>query len=199
VKANEKLRRSGDAILKERYEFLKSLRAHGEVCTRDVTPIWNVLSDLSRTGLVENGSITLHPVYGFFYLKGQSLKGLASNWCKREPGKDAPFARIFGGDEHGQGTVEFLDAWPTAWPELRVMDSAVHFADYYKGAGPPHDSSAPDTHCFLAAGPTKFVLALKAAPHACAGDVETAMDWLVNALSDDGYGAKTGSAFGYME
>lgn len=37
---------------------------------------------LSRSGALENAGIALHPVYGFVYLPGSGLKGLARAWAE---------------------------------------------------------------------------------------------------------------------
>jgi CRISPR-associated protein Cmr6 len=115
---------------------------------------------LSRATALENGGIALHPIYGFAYLPGSGLKGLARAWTERiwleaqpQTERDIAIRRIrevFGyapnsergkswiseeivRDPHGSaGAVVFHDAWPTRWPKLIVDVVGVHHPKYYQ-------------------------------------------------------------------
>ena len=54
---------------------------------------------LSRSGALENAGIALHPVYGFVYLPGSGIKGLARAWAETvwasaQPHKEAAWRQI---------------------------------------------------------------------------------------------------------
>ena len=54
---------------------------------------------LSRSGALENAGIALHPVYGFVYLPGSGIKGLARAWAETvwasaQPDKEAAWRQI---------------------------------------------------------------------------------------------------------
>jgi CRISPR-associated protein Cmr6 len=115
---------------------------------------------LSRATALENAGIALHPLYGFAYLPGSGLKGLARGWTERvwleaQPDRDAAVREIrevFGyapnsergkiwippeivRDPHGSaGGVAFHDAWPVKWPALFIDIVSVHHAEYYREA-----------------------------------------------------------------
>ncbi|HEY1259908.1 MAG TPA: type III-B CRISPR module RAMP protein Cmr6 [Stellaceae bacterium] len=117
---------------------------------------------LSRATALENAGIALHPIYGFAYLPGSGLKGLARAWAERiwleaqpQPKRDMATRRIrevFGyapnsergktwiseeiaRDPHGSaGALVFHDAWPTRWPKLTVDIVGVHHPNYYQAS-----------------------------------------------------------------
>jgi CRISPR-associated protein Cmr6 len=129
--------------------------------------IWNGRSSgpltlhLSRATALENAGIALHPIYGFAYLLGSGLKGLARAWAERiwleappqkddrktairlirdvfgyapnsEGGKDWIPEEI-GRDPGGSaGAVVFHDGWPMRWPKLIVDVVGVHHPKYYQ-------------------------------------------------------------------
>jgi CRISPR-associated protein Cmr6 len=113
---------------------------------------------LSRAAALENAGIALHPLYGFAYLPGSGLKGLARGWAERvwletqpqrseavqrireifgyaphsEDGKPWIPASIAQAEKSGAGAVVFHDAWPCRWPTLFVDVVAVHHPKYYQ-------------------------------------------------------------------
>jgi CRISPR-associated protein Cmr6 len=116
---------------------------------------------LSRATALENAGISLHPIYGFAYMPGSGLKGLARAWAERiwleaPPQRDdrdqavRQIRKIFGyapnsecgkswipeeiaRDTHSSaGAVVFHDAWPCRWPQLMVDVVGVHHRDYYQ-------------------------------------------------------------------
>jgi CRISPR-associated protein Cmr6 len=135
---------------------------------------------LSRATALENAGIALHPLYGFAYLPGSGLKGLARAWSERvwleaqaqreeaigkireifgyaprsEDGKSWIPASIAKDDSSSAGAVVFHDAWPCRWPTLVVDVAAVHHPDYYQAGEekvpPPGDWEDPNPVCFLA-------------------------------------------------
>ena len=115
---------------------------------------------LSRATALENAGISLHPLYGFAYLPGSGLKGLARAWAERvwleaqpEPDRERAVREIrevFGYAPHSEdgkpwipppirkeednsaGAVVFHDAWPCRWPRLFVDVVTVHHREYYR-------------------------------------------------------------------
>ncbi len=183
--------------------------------------LWRLAAHLSRASTLENGALCLHPLYGFPYLPGTGLKGLARAWAEtlaaeeeQRPEDVLPPAsehreRIFGASaEHGgAGTVLFLEAWPTRLPRLEVDIVNSHHKDYYAHRGhegghdyPPGDWEPPNPTYFLAvASGTTFRFAV--APResrVCSKDVATARYWLQQGLQDLGAGAKTAAGYGYF-
>jgi len=113
---------------------------------------------LSRATALESAGIALHPIYGFAYLPGSGLKGLARAWAERvwleaQPDRNAAVRQIrqvFGyapNSERGKswipeeivrdpggsaGSVIFHDAWPRRWPQLVVDVVGLHHPKYYQ-------------------------------------------------------------------
>ena len=138
---------------------------------------------LSRATALENAGIALYPLYGFAYLPGSGLKGLARGWAERvwleaqpqrleavqrireifgyaphsEDGKPWIPSSIQKEDKSGAGAVVFHDAWPCRWPTLFVDVVAVHHPKYYQAVEdqvpPPGDWEDPKPVCFLAVTP----------------------------------------------
>ncbi|MGD9496499.1 MAG: type III-B CRISPR module RAMP protein Cmr6 [Armatimonadota bacterium] len=172
--------------------------------------IWRLAMHLSRATAVENASLCLHPVYGFPYLPGTGLKGLASTWAKLHgPGDNsAEFRRIFG-TQGGTGSVLFLEAWPAAISsdvngltiEVDIVNS--HHPEYYRNRGidaPPGDWESPNPVYFLAVAPNvtfRFAVA-KTRPDTDPADIDQAKAWLISGLTELGFGAKTAAGYGYF-
>lgn len=121
---------------------------------------------LSRASALENAGICLHPLYGFAYLPGSGLKGMArayaeTVWFPTQSDQTTAWRQIeavFGwapSSDRGKdwkpqvipyrakednacvGAIVFHDAWPTAWPALIVDIVNNHHPDYYQ-----HDDDA---------------------------------------------------------
>lgn len=145
---------------------------------------------LARASALENAGICLHPVYGFVYLPGSGLKGMArayaeTVWFKTQPDPAVAWADIeavFGwaphsddrkpwkpgvipkhgkGDAAQAGSVVFHDAWPKEWPSLQLDIVNNHHTKYYQGTDAPGDWEDPSMVSFLAIGPkNSFCFAL---------------------------------------
>jgi CRISPR-associated protein Cmr6 len=115
---------------------------------------------VSRASALENAGICLHPIYGFAYLPGSGLKGMAHAyacevWLASQPSSERESAwkticAVFGTapspwlrdltqrlqveipKEARAGAVVFHDAWPTKWPKLIVDIVNCHHGDYYQ-------------------------------------------------------------------
>jgi len=176
----------------------------GEKCAWSQTTVWHMALHLSRAIALENASLCLHPVYGFPFIPGTGLKGLArssAQLCDGRNDRDRDLLRIFG-KLGGTGSVVFLDAWPAEWPEIKVDIVNNHHKDYYssKGETPPGDWESPNPVYFLVVAPgVKFKFAVVATtPRTSDDDLDMARDWLQSGLQDLGAGAKTAAGYGYF-
>lgn len=126
---------------------------------------------LSRASALENAGICLHSLYGFAYLPGSGLKGMArayaeTVWLASQSDKSQAWRMIedvFGwapgsdkgkdwkpdgipdrtkGDNTHVGNIVFHDAWPTEWPRMIVDIVNNHHPDYYS-AGPTDNDRPP--------------------------------------------------------
>ncbi|MBB4266678.1 type III-B CRISPR module RAMP protein Cmr6 [Roseospira visakhapatnamensis] len=163
---------------------------------------------LSRASALENAGICLHPLYGFAYLPGSGLKGMARAWAETNGASQKEIHAVFGRVPEGKadskgaaGAVVFHDAWPTEWPTLIPDIVNNHHRDYYEdkaGKVPPGDWMGPVLVQFLAVAPgTPFLFAV--GPRSEGTDpalVTKAVEWLTHALALRGAGAKTNAGYG---
>jgi CRISPR-associated protein Cmr6 len=179
-KLTETLRNDGATMLKEarvrREENLAALAADKWAFTAETTGPFTL--HLARVAVLENAGIYLHPAYGFPYIPGAALKGMAHAyacevWLPMRSERQAAWKRIcdvFGwapspwlrelADKHKvvapegecSGSVVFHDAWPLEWPTLICDILNNHHPKYYAGEGnnPPGDWEDPNPVYFLA-------------------------------------------------
>ncbi|MBI2190382.1 MAG: type III-B CRISPR module RAMP protein Cmr6 [Planctomycetes bacterium] len=140
-------------LLKRRSDMLDALAAN-RFLARTSGPL---TLHLARASALENAGISLHPLYGFTYIPGSGLKGMArafaeTVWKPTQP--DKSFAQdkieqVFG-NQPGEprqefqraGFIIFHDAWPESWPRLLVDIVNCHHPKYY-GAKPDDNENAP--------------------------------------------------------
>lgn len=166
---------------------------------------------LSRAGSFENAGICLHPIYGFVYLPGTGIKGMARAFAETvahagDADVEAIFGKISSKDEDSaSGGVVFLDAWPTKWPRLVVDIVNNHHPKYYQGdddQNPPDDFEDPNPVSFLAvaAGTEfEFAVALRQPESGAQRLLVLAREWLDGALTLLGAGAKTNAGYGRFQ
>jgi CRISPR-associated protein Cmr6 len=160
---------------------------------------------LARAGSFENAGICLHAVYGFAYLPGSGLKGLARSYARNVAhARTKDIGDVFGKDtsreEDGSaGAIVFYDALPVKWPKLIVDIVNNHHGDYYERASPPGDWEDPVPVNFLAveAG-TEFEFCLGARRGTTDPErlLALARGWVDGALLWLGAGAKTNAGYG---
>jgi len=179
---------------------------------------------LSQSGVLENAGISLHRLYGFVFLPGTGLKGMARAWAETawapvQADPQAAWRRIeeaFGwstnsegwksgwrpGDiDHPEGSAAgrlvFHDAWPLAWPALEIDIANIHHSQYYAGQDEPGDWDTPTLVTFLiVARGTAFDFPISDRLGRSDGLLELAREWLSAALVFEGAGAKTASGYG---
>lgn len=147
------------ASLRERRErALGSLPGSNTFCCETIGPL---TLHLSRASALENAGICLHPLYGFAYLPGSGLKGMARAYAETVwfPTQDNPqrawqqIEDVFGwapssdrgkdwkpqdiphrttDDNARVGSIVFHDAWPTTCPKLNVDIVNNHHPEYYQ-------------------------------------------------------------------
>ncbi len=199
-------------LLARRDDTLQSLKAQ----RLRMTTRGSLTLHLSRSGALENAGIALHPVYGFVYLPGSGLKGLARAWAETvwAPAQhqiEEAFGWSPGSERHktwrpselelrkdaAAGRLVFHDAWPVRWPRLIVDVINNHHDKYYKGQDDPGDWEDPTLVYFLAVGGgEEFEFAISDRRPANDGLLEEACGWLKEALITEGAGAKTAAGYG---
>ncbi|NLF69584.1 MAG: type III-B CRISPR module RAMP protein Cmr6 [Candidatus Anammoximicrobium sp.] len=184
---------------------------------------------LARASALENAGICLHPIYGFVYLPGTGLKGMAHAYAcevwlpaQGESGRDQAWlqiVKVFGWapspglrelakrwqvkvpDDAQAGEIVFHDAWPEGWPRLAVDILNNHHTSYYQDGEPAGDWDAPVPVYFLAVPPGQtFSFALgKRRTDVPDESQDLARQWLMGALLHEGAGAKTATGYGCFQ
>lgn len=164
---------------------------------------------LARASALENAGICLHPIYGFVFLPGSGLKGMARAYATTVAGADheqitAVFGNKPGEPESAQqraGGIVFHDAWPTAWPRLVTDILNNHHVSYYRDGKPPGDWDAPVPVNFLAVPENVgFLFAVSKRRDDLPDELlQLARQWLLGALTHAGAGAKTAAGYGSFQ
>lgn len=166
---------------------------------------------LSRAGSFENAGICLHPTYGFVYLPGTGMKGMARAFAETVAHAEvAEIEAVFGNtaskeEDSAAGAVVFHEAWPVAWPRLVVDIVNNHHPKYYQGnddRDSPDDFEDPNPVSFLAvaAGAKfEFAVGLRQRESADPRLLGLAREWLDGALTLLGAGAKTNAGYGRFQ
>lgn len=160
---------------------------------------------LSRSNALENAGLCLHPMYGFAFLPGSGLKGMARAFAVQQKWAPDRVLKIFGNgvgepksDLQNAGGVVFHDAWPTSLPRLKIEIVNNHHPDYYAGNDAPGDWESPNPVYFLAVDTgVEFEFALS--PRRSDFDMsllDDAQYLLQMALTHNGAGAKTHAGYG---
>ena len=162
---------------------------------------------LGGTSVIETG-MTLHPLYGFPYLPGSGLKGLARAYAEiavdPKPSGDE-LRDVFGSEDkdphnvanNRQGKVFFMDGLPNQFPKLELDIMNPHYGEYYRGEKPPADYLNPVPVSFLAvAAEEKFSFAVYSKD---ANLLAKAKEWLIGGLTELGAGGKTNVGYGYFK
>lgn len=180
-------------------------------------------------GILENAGMCLHPHFGYPYIPGSAVKGIARHaaWCEwheaKEPEKECiakDIACVFGYptndkgldaylEERGcdakrGGCISFWAAEPDGKAGLVTDIVNCHHMKYYgSDDNPPAvatDDEAPNPQFFPAVEKDgTFVFTL--VPVRDAGETELALakKWLIRAITENGVGAKTSAGYGWFE
>ncbi len=162
-----------------------------------------VLCGLGEQFPGENG-LSLLPPWGFPYLPGASLKGVARAWATAQLGNGLPgdLQALFGtgGADGEAGVVDFLDAWIAPLQDVPPFLAEVltpHHQGYYtdkEHQTAPTGFDGPVPVRFLAAQGV-FRVVLEGPSEAW---LDLAMEVLTRALAEHGIGAKTRTGYGRL-
>jgi len=173
---------------------------------------WRLIIGLGGESVYET-SMTLHHIYGIPYIPGQAVKGIVRNSIITElfdnedqALENLGFCKIFGSQKN-KGQMIFFDAFPTAKPRIKPDIMNVHYPDYYGSKKlPPADYQNPNPIPFLTVEKTEFEFIIGIKDNKIVGTGElnekslnTAKNWLKEALKNHGIGAKTAVGYGYFE
>jgi CRISPR-associated protein Cmr6 len=161
-------------------------------------------------------SLRFHSTYGFPYIPGSALKGLASSyahnvWACPDRGGDVGFGidgknyEVLFGSQKTSGLIIFHDAWlmPNSLLQAMQLDIlTVHYPEYYRGkAADRHDieTDEPNPIPFVSIQGS-FLLAISAIveQEAARPWVRLARELLLEALAEWGVGAKTSAGYGRL-
>lgn len=175
----------------------------------DVEPIpfqtdWRFVSGLGSGHPYETGFVW-HRTLGVPYLPGSSVKGLIRAWAEQWTDTWNEFEHLFGNMDK-TGTLIVFDAIPVVAPTLKVDIMNPHYGDYYskkrdtnQNLIPPADYLSPKPVFFLTvAEKTKFAFALAPRRLNNKSDLTKGSDFLTEALTHLGAGAKTAVGYGRM-
>lgn len=200
------------AFLDRQMQMIRSLEEHGyKTAIFGKRAEARILSGLGGAHPMEVG-FAFHPLYGFPYLPGSGLKGVARAWAELTGQPADKIKLVFGSEskderqakEHQQGDVIFLDAYAIAPPRLEVDILNPHFPDYYRDPknNLPTEWQSPNPVNFLTIGVGRdekdkpiFQFALAARSSAA---LQLAQEWLERGLEQLGFGGKTASGYGYF-
>lgn len=173
-----------------------------------------LIAGLGYDGPLEIG-MTLHPLHGFPYLPGTTVKGVARTWARESllsQGKttEDEIRAVFGSQADAdsrdamKGHVTFFDALPvfengSPAENTSVLDVDIltpHQTPYYSGNELHGDWHQPTPVPFLTVAPgVAFRFALSAQDEDL---LKTARSWLLGALTMIGAGGKSRSGYGYF-
>ena len=209
-------------LLTRREAALKELGLYCE--SREMTVDWRLVIGLGGAAVYET-DITLHHVYGIPYLPGSAVKGVTRSRVvaelfgnevgdkQRGALADPGFCLVFGSPEKSvagarRGVVRFFDAFPVTAPTLCLDVMNPHYGPYYTGEQPPADYHNPVPIPFLTVEKTSFMIWVGVEEKentAVAGGVfdgktplAVAVEWMEQAMREQGIGAKTSVGYGYI-
>ncbi|NPV10607.1 MAG: type III-B CRISPR module RAMP protein Cmr6 [Ignavibacteria bacterium] len=164
---------------------------------------WRLVIGLGASHPQET-SMTLHHIYGIPFIPGSAVKGVTRHWIiynkfnqdEKNAEKDEKFIDIFGSQEQA-GNIIFFDAFPIRKIKLQIDIMNPHYPDYYSNETAPADWQNPVPIKFLTIKNTQFLFIL-ASKKNNKDYLQTARDWLKEALENFGVGAKTSIGYGYF-
>jgi len=201
---------SYNAFLDRQKKMVQALAEHGyKIIIFGKRAESRILSGLGGAHPMEVG-FAFHPLYGFPYLPGSGLKGLARAWAELNGQDRDSIKKIFGSEnkdkpeEPMQGDVVFFDAYSVLPPQLEVDIMNPHFSEYYRDPKNnfPTEWQNPNPVYFLTIGVGKkederpvFKFALAARSDEA---LQLAQEWLERGLENLGFGGKKSSGYGYF-
>lgn len=207
-------------------EFLQKQKKQAELITPN-PKCWSQATDgrlvvgLGGTSVYET-SMTLHHIYGIPYIPASSIKGVLRSWilincfdgmndpnAEERAMKDNVFAGIFGTDDNAsdskahRGNLIFFDAFPIKAPTIEADIMTPHYSKWYSEGEAPSDTQklTPIPFLTVAEGTEfQFIVGKKGNKGLLNKPFrdKTIIEWLKEALSEHGIGAKTAVGYGYF-
>jgi CRISPR-associated protein Cmr6 len=142
-------------------------------------------------GVLENAGLCLHKFFNYPMIPGSALKGVTRHYARQINANDDVLQRIFGDDTKdgdNSGTIVFLAAVPADKNWELVLDILTPHKD---------DFHNPIPIPFIAVEKGAiFQFALKKTSRGTEEDLKIAVQWLKEALVENGIGGKTTSGYG---
>lgn len=191
---------------------------------------WRMVVGLGHESVYET-AITLHHIYGFPYIPASSIKGVLRSWIitqcfDKEAGNntidlagaeeralnDKGFVVLFGNTET-QGSITFLDAYPTQSPNIEPDVMNPHYGPYYgkkeklngdKEAPVDYHNPVPIPFLTVVNTPFQFIFGTQSTQTIETGkfagktNLAIIQKWLPQALMEHGIGAKTAVGYGML-
>lgn len=197
-------------ISKKQDNIINTISKNNNIEKIDLITQGRLIIGLGSESVYET-AITLHHIYGIPYIPSSSIKGVLRNYiimnefenleCKAL--KEKWFCDIFGSDKdrvdkESRGKIIFFDSFPIDKIELDFDIVNPHYTDYYSGKKNPTDDMKPVPIPFITvASDTKFrfIIASKEENRELLTNVKA---FLIEALENQGIGAKTSVGYGYM-
>jgi len=149
---------------------------------------------------IEVGFLWNHTL-GIPYIAGSSIKGIVKNWADNWSQEDN-IKSIFGSNlddvkENQVGSVIFFDALPYGRINLKTDIMTPHYTSYYSNNKCPGDWSNPIPIPFLTVDKNqRFIFFVAPRTKNDIKDCSKVIEWLDEALTTLGAGAKTATGYG---
>lgn len=195
-----------------RRQYARQQARYDVTCeTRSLTLQSRLVAGLGYDGPLEVG-FSLHPLYGFPYLPGSSVKGLVRSYVRQvvlPEGRvrEGDVYRLFGNTpeasarDERRGVLSFEDAIPAGGAPLTLEVDVMtpHYSPYYTGGDDalPGDWHEPTPVPFLTVKAGSAFSFSVAAPSA--DDAQQAASWLEEVLTRWGAGGKTRAGYGLFQ
>lgn len=174
----------------------------GQAVFLEATALTPLAIGLGNATPLENG-LALHHTYGFPYLPGSALKGLARRAALHHGLSQEEMALLFG-EQKGAGHIVFWDGWPDPKSPRPLQKDVitVHHQAYYGTRGKvwPTDFDDPNPVPFLSVRPgVRFWVPLSSGSEGAGEWVFLAARLVRWGLENLGLGGKTNAGYGYFE
>jgi len=183
------------AVRDRRAAWVESLVRDGRARRLLLRAASDFVLHLSSPGPLELG-MAVHHVYGFPFVPGTALKGLAHAVARAE---DASLAEALYGRQEAAGGIAILDGLPVRFEVHRDV-MTPHFPEWYResAGAKPDDTEDPKPIPFLsvAAGSEFEVVLIARAGATASGDLDAVERHLRLGCDERGLGAKTSAGYG---
>lgn len=174
-----------------------------------ITPDWRLVVGLGQASVYET-NISIHHTYGVPFIPSSGIKGVLREYVNGlvlngEVDKER-FEVLFGENEKVsttgkaiRGKITFFDAFPLKAPRLELDVMTPHYPDYYGKGKPPADWQSPNPVHFLTIGKGSIFRIRIGLAERTDDLIDDLKRWFMDALSNNGFGAKTAVGYGYLK